>query len=108
MFEDDLFAEEVKTRDNLSSDELDIDIMHELALVACAPSDWHKSALCLGVGPDLFFDRENLEEAKKICEYCPVKPQCLEAGLSQPPSRDKGVWGGTGQRERMRIRAYDR
>lgn len=49
---------------------------------------------------------EGLAYPKSICEECPVKPECLEFALASVGSgRDFGVWGGTSERERRRIRA---
>ena len=47
------------------------------------------------------------EEAKTICERCPVKAECLSAGLVDVPISNKtptGIWGGLSQRERQTIR----
>lgn len=59
---------------------------------------------CVGADPDLFFpDRgESLEPAKKICADCIVQEECLEYALEL--GERFGVWGGTSERERRRIR----
>lgn len=59
---------------------------------------------CRGTDPDVFFpDRgESLEPAKSICAECIVRDECLEYALE---NRERfGVWGGTSERERRRIR----
>lgn len=38
----------------------------------------------------------------RICHQCPVEDDCLEYALAT--SQDHGVWGGTSERERVRIR----
>ncbi|MCO8127862.1 WhiB family transcriptional regulator [Acidimicrobiia bacterium EGI L10123] len=59
---------------------------------------------CRGADPDLFFpDRgESLEPAKRICSECVVRDECLEHALAS--GERFGVWGGTSERERRRIR----
>jgi WhiB family redox-sensing transcriptional regulator len=59
---------------------------------------------CRGVDPDLFFpDRgESLEPAKRICSECVVRDECLEHALAS--GERFGVWGGTSERERRRLR----
>ncbi len=59
---------------------------------------------CRGVDPDIFFpDRgESLSPAKAICAECIVRDECLEYALD---NRERfGVWGGTSERERRRLR----
>ncbi|MCB1249144.1 MAG: WhiB family transcriptional regulator [Acidimicrobiales bacterium] len=53
--------------------------------------------------PATFFpsDGVGVEIAKRICETCPVKAQCLEHALVN--RIDHGVWGGTSERQRRRI-----
>lgn len=66
--------------------------------------DWLPFANCLGAPADLFFpergDMAAIREAKAICNGCVVRDACLGANLHE---RD-GVWGGTGPRERQRLR----
>lgn len=59
---------------------------------------------CRGSDPDVFFpDRgESLEPAKAICAECIVRDECLEYALD---NRERfGIWGGTSERERRRLR----
>ena len=59
---------------------------------------------CRGMDPDIFFpDRgESLRPAKAVCEDCIVRDECLEFALD---NRERfGVWGGTSERERRRLR----
>ena len=59
---------------------------------------------CRGTDPNLFFpDRgESLEPAKRICGECVVRDECLEHALLN--GERFGVWGGTSERERRRLR----
>lgn len=52
--------------------------------------DWMKRAKCQGMDLNLFFLIENSEEAKQVCETCPVKKQCAEFGKYE----ETGVFGG--------------
>ncbi|MFP5577158.1 MAG: WhiB family transcriptional regulator [Acidimicrobiia bacterium] len=63
---------------------------------------------CRGADPDVFFpDRgESLEPAKRICGECVVRDECLEHALRN--GERFGVWGGTSERERRRLRRVRR
>lgn len=65
---------------------------------------WMKAALCQDQPPSHFFpsDGVGVEAARRLCETCPVKSPCLEYALAE--RIDHGVWGGTSERERRRIR----
>jgi WhiB family redox-sensing transcriptional regulator len=64
---------------------------------------WRQRAACRGVEPEIFYpiSEEEAEEAKAICDACPVQETCLEYALSNR-ERD-GVWGGATERERRRM-----
>lgn len=65
---------------------------------------WTRQANCLGVDPALFFPERggSTREAKEVCRGCAVRAACLEYALE---TRQKfGVWGGTSERQRRRIR----
>jgi len=47
---------------------------------------------------------EEAAAAKAICARCPVSMACLDAGLDER----FGIWGGTTERERVRLRAARR
>lgn len=84
------------------------------------PTDttWQKLGACRGADWSIFFpttgrydaEGEEIEpdypsdEAKAICNRCPVKDICLSWALKDPSLR--GIWGGTStyQREQMRRR----
>lgn len=63
---------------------------------------------CRGVDPDVFFpDRgESLAPAMAICDQCIVRDECLEYALDN--GERFGVWGGTSERERRRLRRQRR
>ncbi len=65
---------------------------------------WQIDANCLGVDPDLFFPERggSTREAKQVCRGCVVRVECLEYALSN--GEKFGIWGGTSERERRRIR----
>ncbi|MFI5756249.1 WhiB family transcriptional regulator [Streptomyces sp. NPDC051569] len=71
--------------------------------------EWLRQAACVDADPELFFPvgesgpaAEQAERAKRICHGCPVEKQCLEWALST--GRTSGVWGGTDEEERRRLR----
>lgn len=79
-------------------------------------ADWRASAACLGMDPRLFFpeprtgggeaDKERIHEqterARGVCTGgCPVLPACLEWAIEHG---EVGVWGGTTDREREKIK----
>lgn len=70
------------------------------------PVDWVKEANCAGMDPSLFFPppRKNAPEAREACRGCVVRVECLEAHLGER----EGIWGGTNERERQRLRAQRR
>lgn len=59
---------------------------------------------CNGTDPDMFFPNrgESLEPAKSVCAKCVVREECLEYALAN--GERYGVWGGTSERERRRLR----
>jgi WhiB family redox-sensing transcriptional regulator len=75
----------------------------KLAADQNAPN-WHESANCLGVDPDLFFPERgaSTKEAKGVCAGCEVRMECLEYALDH--GEKFGIWGGMSERERRRLR----
>jgi len=45
---------------------------------------------------------EQIEAAKDVCDQCPVKAPCLQFALET--NQDSGIWGGTSEDERRRLR----
>lgn len=58
---------------------------------------WHARAACRGYGTEAFFAVDP-EAAQQTCASCPVRPECAEAGQTEPA----GVWGGLSVRQRRR------
>ena len=71
--------------------------------------DWRDIAACRDTSPDLFFPvgttgpaLDQIAEAKAVCRICPVEAACLEYALVT--NQDTGVWGGTSEEERKKLR----
>ena len=71
--------------------------------------DWRDAAACRDTNPDLFFPVgttgpaiEQIAQAKTVCGECPAQPACLEFALVT--NQDSGVWGGTSEEERRKLR----
>lgn len=71
--------------------------------------DWRHEAACRDEDPELFFPIGNtgpalaqIEEAKKVCQRCPVKEACLAWALES--GQDAGVWGGLSEDERRALK----
>jgi WhiB family transcriptional regulator, redox-sensing transcriptional regulator len=82
---------------------------------------WQLTAACLGMfddtGEDLFFppdnpggpkagkgitgEKERVDKARAICSTCPVKKECLNYAIEH---ECQGIWGGTTDSERKKIR----
>lgn len=71
--------------------------------------DWRDRASCRSIDPDLFFPvgttgsaLVQIETAKAVCEACDAQPACLEFALAT--NQESGVWGGTSEEERRKLR----
>jgi len=71
--------------------------------------NWRDGASCRHLNAALFFPSGNtgaaLEQilaAKAVCRTCPVRSQCLEFALES--NQEAGIWGGTDEDERRRLR----
>lgn len=68
-------------------------------------TSWHGHGLCRK-SPDLFYperkDKEMAANAVAICMRCPVRQPCRQHALDE--REQYGVWGGTTELERERIR----
>jgi WhiB family transcriptional regulator, redox-sensing transcriptional regulator len=71
---------------------------------------WMDFALCRGMDPDLWFptkgDVATGEAAKAICAQCPARMPCMEFAVATRETF--GIWGGTSERQRQRIRKQRR
>lgn len=65
---------------------------------------WQDLAECQYTDPELFFPEKGNPsgEAKQVCRSCLVRPECLEYALGN--GERFGIWGGTSERERRRIK----
>jgi len=72
--------------------------------VATGDREWMVDALCAQTDPEVFFPEKggSSRAAKAICAKCTVRPQCLSYALTG--SMAHGVWGGTTEHERRRLR----
>ena len=71
--------------------------------------NWRQYSACRDTDPDLFFPigttgvaLEQIESAKAVCRMCEAQPQCLEFALTT--NQDSGIWGGTSEEERRKLR----
>jgi WhiB family redox-sensing transcriptional regulator len=71
--------------------------------------EWLERAACADEDPELFFPVGSTgpavrdeQEAKRVCARCPVISECLAWALRS--GQTSGVWGGTGERERAKLR----
>lgn len=74
---------------------------------------WRHQAACRHTEPDLFFPVGStgeavghIEAAKAVCRSCPVQEPCLQFALET--NQEAGIWGGTDEDERRRLRRLGR
>lgn len=68
---------------------------------------WHELAACRGATVSFFPERGQNNDgswrrAMETCAGCPVRELCLEQALAN--NEQHGIWGGTSERQRRRIR----
>jgi WhiB family redox-sensing transcriptional regulator len=80
-----------------------------LTLTVEVDDDWRAVAACRDTDPDLFFPVgttgpaiEQIEAAKAVCRECEAQQPCLEFALTS--NQDSGIWGGTSEEERRKLR----
>lgn len=93
-------------KDDTDIDETTPDWVVEDDLSEPAPEDepWHlQLGACRGVDPHMFFPErgEDTRPAKAVCFGCQVREECLQYALA---TRNPGIWGGTSDRDRRRMR----
>jgi len=73
------------------------------SLMLAADQEWMQHAGCASTDPEAFFPEKggSAREAKKICNRCPVRAECLDWAL-QADERF-GIWGGLSERERRTL-----
>jgi len=69
-----------------------------------AEPDWQDRALCAETDPEAFFPEKggSTREAKRICQGCEVRAECLEYALEH--DERFGIWGGYSERERRKLK----
>lgn len=77
--------------------------------LANADYTWRLQAICRDTDPDLFFPvgttgyaLVQIDRAKQVCGECPVHVDCLDYALET--NQDSGIWGGTSEEERRKLR----
>ena len=60
--------------------------------------NWATKARCREEGPELFYDPERDDEARRLCGACPVRTACLQSALAI--GETEGIWGGLDGAER--------
>ena len=73
-------------------------------LFGAAEQEWQEQALCAQTDPEAFFPEKggSTREAKRICQACAVRDECLEYALLN--DERFGIWGGLSERERRRLK----
>jgi WhiB family redox-sensing transcriptional regulator len=70
--------------------------------------EWRDKAACKGINPNLFVPPQGaqlmIQAAKKVCAGCPVTEECLDEALSRTAEQVHGVWGGTTQKQRIKMK----
>ncbi len=70
------------------------------------PVDWQADARCAdeSIDPEIFFPERggSSKAARAVCAECTVRDRCLEYALNN--KEQFGIWGGTSERERRKIR----
>lgn len=74
---------------------------------AMPPPDWMDHAACIGNHSGDWFPEgdtatEQSVRAKRICNVCVVRSECLEFALTEHIKF--GIWGGMGYKERRKYR----
>lgn len=72
--------------------------------------EWRARAACRGMDVNQFMPEASQgrggHPALKVCATCPVIHQCLQYALMMDDITAVGVWGGTTDRHRRRIRRH--
>lgn len=71
--------------------------------------DWREQALCAQADPEAWWPETggSTREAKRICQRCKVRTECLEYALSIAPAPG-GIWAGLTVKERNKIKRQRR
>lgn len=75
-------------------------------------AEWMERGACVGMDTNKFYPPSETDtrsayvtEAKAICKPCPVRTECLNWALRY---EEQGLWGGTTQTERERMKNPER
>ena len=73
-------------------------------LITAVELEWQERALCAQTDPEAVFPEKggSTREAKRICQSCEVRDECLEYALEH--DERFGIWGGLSERERRRLK----
>jgi WhiB family redox-sensing transcriptional regulator len=72
-----------------------------LSSVIVSSLEWREQAACKNTTTSNFYpEKDEITHAKKVCEQCPVKQQCLDFAIKNHEVH--GIWGGMGYRSRLR------
>ncbi|MBL7487054.1 WhiB family transcriptional regulator [Frankia sp. AgW1.1] len=65
---------------------------------------WQEQSLCAQTDPEAYFPEKggSTREAKRICSGCEVQSECLEYALAN--DERFGIWGGTSERDRRKLK----
>jgi WhiB family transcriptional regulator, redox-sensing transcriptional regulator len=83
--------------------EQDLGVLTDMFDVA-EEQDWQDRALCAQTDPEAFLPEKggSTREAKRICQGCEVRSECLEYALAH--DERFGIWGGLSERERRKLK----
>jgi WhiB family redox-sensing transcriptional regulator len=79
---------------------------------------WQKHAACVGATAVFFADDQDslgnngrrgtppgvYDRARRICQACPVQPECLATAMDDEEPERYGVWGGLAPDDRKQLR----
>ena len=82
----------------------DLGVLVHLFDAAEDEQEWQERALCAQTDPEAFFPEKggSTREAKRICQGCEVRSECLEYALGH--DERFGIWGGLSERERRKLK----
>lgn len=71
----------------------------------------HGAPVCQEIDGELWYPESGgeshaLRQAKKYCEECPVRAECLAFALAN--NEEHGIWGGLTVRERQKLKRTNR
>lgn len=73
--------------------------------------EWVGRGACKGLDPNMFTPERGetgsiIDDIKlAACGRCAVKAECLKFALEVLPGNPKGIWGGTSENERRKMRS---